>query len=181
MFQAPVLLPWRTVSDNILLPTEIFGIDHKQAVERARELVELVGLQGFEDKYPWELSGGMQQRAALARLLVPEPEILLMDEPFAALDEFTRERLNVELTSLHESLDRSVLYVTHNIQEAVFLSDRVVVMRSHPGEIIDVVDVDLPRPRRLDLLTDDRTAELVRHIRGLLFAVDDPIEEVRNG
>ena len=175
MFQAPVLLPWRSVTANVLLPTEIFGIDHKEAVKRANELIELVGLEGFEDKYPWELSGGMQQRASLARVLVYDPDILLMDEPFAAVDEFTRERLNVELARIHESLGRTVLYVTHNIQEAVFLSDRVVVMKPHPGEILDVIETGLPRPRRLKVLEDPRTVELVIKIRHMLFA-DEPTE-----
>jgi len=169
MFQAPVLLPWRTVLANVLLPTEVFGLNHKQAKERAHDLLDTVGLTGFADKYPWELSGGMQQRASLARVLVYEPEILLMDEPFAALDEFTRERLNVELARIHESLNRSVLYVTHNIQEAVFLSDRVVVMKPHPGEILDIVPTNLPRPRSLDVIDDPHTTQLVTKIRRMLY------------
>jgi NitT/TauT family transport system ATP-binding protein len=177
MFQSPVLLPWRTVTDNVLLPTEIFGIGHAEAAARAQELLELVGLQGFEDKYPWELSGGMQQRASLARLLVYDPDILLMDEPFAALDEFTRERLNLELARIHESLGRTVLYVTHNIEEAVFLSDRVVVMKPHPGEILDIVETGLPRPRKLEILEEPTTVDLVIKIRRMLFAdtaAEDP-------
>lgn len=168
MLQRPVLLPWRTVTENILLPIEVFGSDPKAARSRARELIKLVGLEGFDDKYPWELSGGMQQRASLARLLVFEPEILLMDEPFAALDEFTRERLNSELADLHESLGRSVLYVTHHILEAVFLSDRVVVMKPRPGEVIEIVDIDLPRPRRIEMIAEPRTGELVAQIRTML-------------
>jgi NitT/TauT family transport system ATP-binding protein len=170
MLQRPTLLPWRSVLQNVVLPTELFKIDRAEAERRARELLALVGLEGFEDKHPWELSGGMQQRASLARLLVFEPQILLMDEPFAALDEFTRERLNGELANLHESLGRSILYVTHNIQEAVFLADRVVVMKPHPGEVLRIVDVDLPRPRRVELLNDPRTAELVAEIRTMLFS-----------
>jgi NitT/TauT family transport system ATP-binding protein len=169
MFQAPVLLPWRSVISNVLLPTEIFNIDRGTATTRARELLELVGLGGFEEKYPWELSGGMQQRASLARTLVYEPDILLMDEPFSALDEFTRERLNLELSRIHESLGRTVLYVTHNIEEAVFLSDRVVVMKPHPGEIIEIVKTALPRPRRLEVLQEPATIELVIKIRRMLF------------
>jgi NitT/TauT family transport system ATP-binding protein len=112
----------------------------------------------------------MQQRASLARVLVFEPQILLMDEPFAALDEFTRERLNGELAKIHETLGRSILYVTHNIQEAVFLADRVVVMKPHPGEVLDIIDVDLPRPRSMAMLNDPRTAELVAGIRQMLFS-----------
>jgi len=172
MLQRPTLLPWRSVLQNVVLPTELFKIDKAEAERRARDLLALVGLEGFEDKHPWELSGGMQQRASLARLLVFEPSILLMDEPFAALDEFTRERLNGELANLHETLGRSILYVTHNIQEAVFLSDRVVVMKPHPGEVLRIVDVELPRPRRVELLNEPRTAELVAEIRKMLFSPD---------
>jgi NitT/TauT family transport system ATP-binding protein len=168
MLQRPVLLPWRTVLANVVLPTEMFKIDPRVAEQRARELLTMVGLEGFEDKHPWELSGGMQQRASLARLLVFDPEILLMDEPFAALDEFTRERLNGELAALHERFGRSALYVTHNIQEAVFLADRVVVMTPYPGEVLDVVAIDLPRPRSIDMLNLPRTAELVAEIREAL-------------
>jgi NitT/TauT family transport system ATP-binding protein len=174
MLQRAVLLPWRSVLANVVLPTEIFGIDKQLAERRARELLSMVGLDGFEDKHSWELSGGMQQRASLARLLVFDPEILLMDEPFAALDEFTRERLNGELAALHERLGRSALYVTHNIQEAVFLADRVVMMTPYPGEILDVVSVDLPRPRSLDMLNLPRTAELVAEIRAALSTHLDP-------
>ena len=169
MFQAPVLLPWRSVCDNVLLPTEVFRLDKKAAQKRALELLDLVGLQGFEDKHPWELSGGMQQRASLARVLVADPDILLMDEPFSALDEFTRERLNLELAKIHESFGRTVLYVTHNIEEAVFLSDRVVVMKPHPGEILEIVETGLPRPRQLEVLQEPKTIELVIDIRRMLF------------
>ena len=169
MFQAPVLLPWRTVLDNVLLPMEIFGLTSSEAKDRAHELLNTVGLRGFDDKYPWELSGGMQQRASLARVLVYEPGILLMDEPFSALDEFTREHLNVELAMIHETYGRSVLYVTHNIQEAVFLADRVVVMKPHPGEVLDVVDTNLPRPRSLDVLLEEETTRLVTGIRRKLY------------
>lgn len=172
MLQRPVLLPWRSVLQNVLLPMEVFklrrrrqGNERDESIRKARELLELVGLEGFEDKHPWELSGGMQQRASLARVLVFEPEIFLMDEPFAALDEFTRERLNSELANLHESLGRTVLYVTHNIQEAVFLSDRVVVMKPRPGEVLEIVDIPLERPRRIEMVADPRTAELVSGIR----------------
>jgi NitT/TauT family transport system ATP-binding protein len=170
MLQRPVLLPWRSVMQNVLLPMEVFKLRRNRrgrddSTRRARELLELVGLQGFEDKHPWELSGGMQQRASLARVLVFEPEIFLMDEPFAALDEFTRERLNSELANLHETLGRTVLYVTHNIQEAVFLSDRVVVMKPRPGEVLEIVDIPLERPRRIEMVADPRTSELVAGIR----------------
>jgi len=165
MLQRPVLLPWRTVLDNVLLPIEVFKLDREEGKQRALDLIKLVGLEGFDDKYPWELSGGMQQRASLARLLVFEPDILLMDEPFAALDEFTRERLNSELAVLHERFGRTVLYVTHNIQEAVFLSDRVVVMKPRPGEILEIVDIPLARPRRIEMVAEAETSELVASIR----------------
>ena len=168
MFQTPVLLPWRTVLKNILLPLEIFKESIDSGKARAEELLELVGLQGFADKYPWELSGGMQQRAALTRVLVMDPDILLMDEPLAALDEFTRERLVFEITRLHERLKKSILYVTHDIQEALILSDRVVVMSRHPGEIVGIVDVDLPRPRTPDLLSTPEFASHVGKVRSLL-------------
>ncbi len=176
MFQSSVLLPWRSVIDNVLLPTEIFGLNSKESKQKAMDLLDLVGLNGFEEKHPWELSGGMQQRASLARALVFDPDIMLMDEPFAALDEFTRERLNIELARLHESLGRTILYVTHNIQEAVFLSDRVVVMKPHPGEVLDILDVNLPRPRVTQVLDEAGTVELVIKIRRMLY-VDGMIPE----
>ena len=165
MFQRSILFPWRSVIDNIMMPIDVFKLNKQEGRKRAKELIDLVGLQGFEETHSWELSGGMQQRVSLARLLVFEPQILLMDEPFAALDEFTRERLNSELAELHESLGRTVLYVTHNIQEAVFLSDRVVVMKPRPGEILEIVDIPLPRPRRIEMIAEHETADLVADIR----------------
>jgi NitT/TauT family transport system ATP-binding protein len=168
MFQSAVLLPWRTVLDNVLLPIETFGMDRDAGRVRAHELLETVGLAEFAKRYPWELSGGMQQRVSLARLLVFEPQILLLDEPFAALDEFTRERLNFELARLQEGWRRSVLYVTHNILESVILSDLVVVMKPRPGEVVDIVAVDLPRPRTPEMLDAPRTTELVGQIRQTL-------------
>jgi NitT/TauT family transport system ATP-binding protein len=170
MLQTPVLFPWRTVMQNVLLPAEVLGLDMKAARGRAEELVKLVGLEGFSDKYRWELSGGMQQRVSLARLLVPEPSILLMDEPFSALDELTREALFLELARLHEELKRTVLYVTHNIVEAAFLSDRVVVMAARPGEVLGIVKIDLPRPRRLESLNSARMAELAAELRTILHS-----------
>jgi NitT/TauT family transport system ATP-binding protein len=166
MLQRPVLLPWRSVLANVLLPAQIYGAANQK--ERALELLALVGLQGFDDKHPWELSGGMQQRASLARSMLLDPEVLLMDEPFAALDEFTRERLNAELARLHETLGRSFVYVTHNITEAVFLSDQVVVLKPRPGEALEVIEVGLPRPRTLEMLDDPYTAELSARIRRML-------------
>jgi NitT/TauT family transport system ATP-binding protein len=168
MLQKPVLFPWRTVMANVMLPVQVLGLDRDAARRRAGELLDTVGLADFEDKYPWELSGGMRQRASLVQALVADSPILLMDEPFSAVDEFTRERLHCELAGLHETLGRTTLYVTHNIHEAVFLSDRVVAMRPRPGHIIDVIDIDLPRPRTLAQLDDSRTTELVSAVRGAL-------------
>ncbi|MCD6727092.1 MAG: ABC transporter ATP-binding protein [Solirubrobacteraceae bacterium] len=170
MLQSAVLLPWRSVWDNVMLPIEVLGLDKEQGRERARALLELVGLSGFENKHPWELSGGMQQRASLARLLVFEPRILLMDEPFAALDEFTRERLDGELLRLQERFHRTLVYVTHNIAEAVTISDTVVVMTPRPGEVVDIVQVDLPRPRSLDVATTPAGLTFVNRIRSSLDA-----------
>ena len=181
MFQSSVLLPWRSVVENVMLPTEIFRLDGDESKQKAYELLDLVGLKGFEEKHPWELSGGMQQRASLARALVFDPDIMLMDEPFAALDEFTRERLNIELARLHESLGRTILYVTHNIQEAVFLSDKVVVMKPHPGEVLDIIDVNLPRPRLTQVLDEAGTVELVIRIRRMLYVDGMVPQEERHG
>jgi NitT/TauT family transport system ATP-binding protein len=168
MFQAPVLLPWRTVEKNVLLPAEVFGIDPKSHRDKARAVIESVGLGEFMDAYPRQLSGGMQQRVALARVLAYEPQVLLMDEPFGALDEFTREAMNLELMRICEPIGITVLFVTHNIPEAVFLSDRVVVMTPRPGQVSGIVDVDLPRPRRIDMMHDARFADLNFEVRRLL-------------
>jgi NitT/TauT family transport system ATP-binding protein len=165
MLQSAVLFPWRTVLQNVLLPIEVLKKDRALGIERAREILELVGLTKFADKYPRELSGGMQQRASLSRLLVFEPSLLLMDEPFGALDEFTRLRLNIELASLHERLSKSVVFVTHNISEAVFLSDRVVAMSAHPGRVVRVIDVPLPRPRTQDMVDSPEMAACMREVR----------------
>jgi NitT/TauT family transport system ATP-binding protein len=168
MLQSPVLFPWRTVINNVLLPAEVLKLDREKARVRAIELLETVGLAGFERKHTWELSGGMRQRASLVQALVADPPVLLMDEPFSAVDEFTRERLNGELASLHETLNRTTVYVTHNMHEAVFLADRIVAMKSRPGEVVEIIDVDLPRPRRLSMQDDPRHAELVTRVRSVL-------------
>ncbi|KWX67513.1 ABC transporter ATP-binding protein [Mycobacterium sp. NAZ190054] len=168
MLQSAVLLPWRSTLDNIMLPIEVLSLDKASARSRAMELIEMVGLQGFEHKRPWELSGGMQQRASLARLLIFEPDVLLMDEPFAALDEFTRERLDQELASLQRRLNRTIVYVTHNIGEAVTLSDEVIVMTPRPGRIIDRVRVDLPKPRTPEVMETPKAVALVADIRKTL-------------
>jgi NitT/TauT family transport system ATP-binding protein len=168
MFQTPVLFAWRTVLENILLPIEVFGLDKEQYHGRANELIELVGLKGFERAYPRQLSGGMQQRVALSRVLIYDPEVLLLDEPFGALDEFTRETMNLELLRIWGGSGKTVLFVTHNINEAVFLSDRVVVMTARPGQIARVIEVDLPRPRSRDHMRLPRFADHVFEVRELL-------------
>jgi NitT/TauT family transport system ATP-binding protein len=168
MFQTPVLFAWRTVFENILLPIEVFGLSKEQYRSRADELIELVGLKGFERAYPRQLSGGMQQRVALSRVLVYDPEVLLLDEPFGALDEFTRETMNLELLRIWGGSGKTVLFVTHNINEAVFLSDRVVVMTSRPGQIARVIEIELPRPRSREHMRLPRFADHVFEVRELL-------------
>jgi NitT/TauT family transport system ATP-binding protein len=151
VFQQAVLLPWRNVLDNVLLPAEILGLDMKKARARAHQLLELVGLKGFEMRGPHELSGGMQQRAAICRALIHNPSVLLMDEPFAALDALTREELGFELLRIWAVEKKTIIFVTHNISEAILLSDRVVAMSPRPGRISEIVEVDLPRPRTIDM------------------------------
>jgi NitT/TauT family transport system ATP-binding protein len=149
MFQRPALLPWRNVLDNVLLPVEIHRLDRREYRRRALDLLELVGLESFAHRSTWELSGGMQQRVALCRALVSDPRILLMDEPFAALDALTREDLSLELQRIWQEHRKTIVFVTHSIEEAVLLADRVVVMSPRPGRIASIVPVDLPRPRSL--------------------------------
>ncbi|MFI4980447.1 MAG: ABC transporter ATP-binding protein [Nevskiales bacterium] len=171
VFQRPVLLPWRRVIDNVLLPAEVMRLTPRATYEqRAHELLAMVGLTEFESAYPGELSGGMQQRTAIVRSLVYDNPVLLMDEPFAALDAMTREELNLELLRIWQMSGRSIVFVTHNIPEAVLMSDRVAVMTARPGQVRDIVTVDLPRPRALSLLGDSRFGELVEQIRDLLRA-----------
>jgi NitT/TauT family transport system ATP-binding protein len=165
VFQSPVLLPWRTVYENVVLPVEIRRQPIAQARERAMALLDLVGLEGFADRYPFELSGGMQQRAAICRALITDPAILLMDEPFGALDAMTREYMNLELQRIWTSKRKTVFLITHSIQEAVFLSDRVIVMTSRPGQIDEVVNIDLPRPRALEIVSEERFGAYARAIR----------------
>ncbi|MGH7397857.1 MAG: ABC transporter ATP-binding protein [Candidatus Rokuibacteriota bacterium] len=147
VFQDPVLLPWRTVLKNVLVPAEVIGMERREAARRAAALLDLVGLGGFTDKYPGELSGGMRQRAAIARALMHDPEILLMDEPFGALDAMTREAMNQELLRIWQGNRKTVILVTHSIDEAVFLADRVVVMSPRPGSVRQTLAVDVERPR----------------------------------
>ncbi len=151
VFQQAVLLPWRSVLDNVLLPAEILKLDKEKSRERAVQLLKMVGLEGFENRQPHELSGGMQQRAAICRALVHSPSVLLMDEPFAALDAMTREELGFELLRIWAIEKKTIIFVTHNIPEAILLADRVVAMSPRPGRISDIVSVELPRPRTLDM------------------------------
>lgn len=168
MFQSPVLLPWRTVEKNVLLPGEIFGRDREAVRDKARAVLETVGLAEFLTALPGQLSGGMQQRVALARVLTYDPKILLMDEPFGALDEFTREAMNLELKRIANQSNVTVLFVTHNIAEAVFLADRVVVMSPRPGRVTGVVDVDLGRSRDIEVMHDPKFVDLTFDVRGKL-------------
>ena len=173
VFQDAVLYDWRNVGKNISLPLELLGWDRGRRAARVRELLELVELTGFESHHPWQLSGGMQQRVSIARALSFEPPLLLMDEPFGALDEMTRERLNMELLRIWETSGTTIVFVTHSIAEAVFLSTRVAVMSARPGRIAGVVDVDLPQPRTAETREQPRFFELVTAVRDRLRAGED--------
>jgi NitT/TauT family transport system ATP-binding protein len=168
VFQAPLLLKWRRILENVLLPAEILGVPAKAARERARELLRLVGLEGYEKKYPYELSGGMQQRAAIARALVHDPKLVLMDEPFGALDALTREKMNLELLRIWKEAGKTIVFVTHGISEAVFLGTRVVVLTAGPARMADNFEVDLPHPRALDMKTQVRFGDYTRRVYRLL-------------
>jgi NitT/TauT family transport system ATP-binding protein len=170
VFQQPVLLPWRSVLDNVLFSVEMLGLEPRQYRKPALDLLELTGLSGFETKYPRELSGGMQQRVAICRALLPDPSLLLMDEPFGALDAMTREEMSLELLRIWEERRKTILFVTHSIPEAILLADRVVVMTPRPGRIARVLAVDLPRPRTMELEFDPRFKAASEEVRGLIFA-----------
>jgi len=170
VFQSPVLLAWRTVLRNVMMPVEVRKLDRASHLERARKLLATAGLEGFENKFPWQLSGGMQQRTAICRALVHDPKIVLMDEPFGALDALTRERMNLELQRIHQETGKTILLITHSIPEAVFLADRVVVMSERPGTIAAIYDVKLPRPRRLEMMGDPIFSALTQTIRGHFYA-----------
>jgi NitT/TauT family transport system ATP-binding protein len=176
VFQEAVLFDWRTVAKNIGLPLELAGWERSRRSERVKEMVDLVELTGFEGHHPWELSGGMQMRVAIARALSFDPKLLLMDEPFGALDEMTRERLNLELLRIWEASGSTVVFVTHSITEAVFLSTRVVVMSPRPGRIAGIVDIDLPQPRSGDTRQEPRFFELATELRELLRGRTDPVQ-----
>jgi NitT/TauT family transport system ATP-binding protein len=165
VFQSPLLLPWRRVLGNVMMPVEVKGLPGETYRQRALDLLKMVGLSGFEKKYPWQLSGGMQQRVSICRALVHDPKFVLMDEPFGALDAMTRERMNVELQRIQRETRKTILLITHSIPEAVFLADRVLVMTPRPGRIVAVYDVSLRRPRSLDVLADPAFIGLTQKIR----------------
>ena len=171
MFQKPLLFPWRNVVENILLPADVLHLDKEAARKRALGLLDLVGLEGWENHYPSELSGGMQQRVALARVLLPDPDVLLLDEPFGALDEMTRETLDLELARITALTEKTVVFVTHNVYEAVLISDRICVMTPRPGRVTGVVDVPIERPRSATILSTEEFSEKVREVRDLIGAV----------
>lgn len=168
VFQAPTLLDWRKVMRNVQLPLEVMGMDRAEQEQRGREMLQLVELQQFADHYPWQLSGGMQQRVAIARALAFKPALLLMDEPFGALDEMTRERMQMELMSIWRQTETTVIFVTHSIPEAVFLSTRVVVMSPRPGRVAGVVDIDLAQPRVFETREEERYFAKLNEVRELL-------------
>jgi len=165
VFQSPVLYEWRNVVKNIELPLEIMGVPKNERLERAEEMLEMVGLKDFGNSYPGQLSGGMQQRVGIARALVIQPEILLMDEPFSALDEFTRERLHEDLLNIWRRTNKTIVFVTHNISESVFLSDKICVLSPHPGRLSAVVDVDFERPRLMDIKSTPEYTSKVFEVR----------------
>jgi NitT/TauT family transport system ATP-binding protein len=172
VFQQPVLFDWRTVEENVRLPLDVMKVSKAERQTRTERLLQLVGLQEFARRYPWELSGGMQQRVSIARALSYRPAVLLMDEPFGALDEMTRERLNRELLSVWAETGTTLVFVTHSIAEAVFLSDRIVVMSPRPGRVETVISVDLPRPRGPETRDAPRFFKLIAEVRHNLREVD---------
>jgi len=167
VFQNSILLPWRSVLDNVMLPAEVLGLDIKASRRRAMDLLAMVGLSGFEQKQPLQLSGGMQQRASIARALLHDPKILLMDEPFGALDALTREQMNLELQRIWASSGKTVILITHSIPEAIFLGDVVFVMTPRPGSLERVIRIDLPRPRNMDMMSAPAFASAAHEIRDL--------------
>lgn len=171
VFQQPLLLPWRSVLANVMMPVEVKGLDKAHFGKRALDLLDMAGLADFAHKYPWQLSGGMQQRASICRALVHDPKIVLMDEPFGALDAMTRDDLNLELARIWQDTRKTVVFVTHGITEAIFLSDRVVMMDRNPGRIVEIIDIDLPRPRHLAMRESAEFGRYVAHVRHLFASL----------
>jgi NitT/TauT family transport system ATP-binding protein len=165
VFQSPLLLPWRNVLKNVMLPVDMKRLPRAEYLVRAEQLLKMVGLSGFERKMPWQLSGGMQQRASICRALIHDPKIMLMDEPFGALDAMTRERMNVELQRIQRETGKTIFLITHSIPEAVFLADRILVMTERPGAVAAIYDVPLPRPRTLEMMADPVFVALSQTIR----------------
>jgi NitT/TauT family transport system ATP-binding protein len=171
VFQRDLLVDWRTILDNVLLVAEFRRYDRRKARSRALELLELFGLADYASRFPWELSGGMRQRASICRALVDDPGMLLMDEPFGALDAMTRDQLNVELQRMWLATGKTVLFITHGIAEAVFLSDRVAVMSRNPGRVIEIIDIDLPRPRALSVREAPQFTRYTAHLRDVFLSL----------
>jgi len=165
VFQRDVLMDWRSILNNVMLPVEFLNLPRSEYLPKARDLLNLFGIGEFADRYPWELSGGMRQRASICRALLTDPQLLLMDEPFGALDAFTRDELNMELQKTWMRTRKTVLFVTHSIPEAILLSDKIVVMAARPGRVVEVIDVDFPRPRPLSVREEPEFARMTRYIR----------------
>lgn len=172
IFQSPNLLPWLTVRKNLELPLEVFKLKEKKWKENINRLLDIVGLSSYADAYPRELSGGMLQRIGVIRAMVHEPEVLFMDEPFGTLDEITREQLDMETLSIWKETGKTIIFITHNVEEAILLSSRVIVMGTDPGRIIKEVEIDLPRPRTLDMITSQEFIEYEEQITNLIGEVD---------
>ena len=172
VFQKPALLPWKTVLDNVTLPVRSQGLNRKAGAERARRLLDMVGLAQFADSYPAELSGGMQQRVGIVRGLVNDPKVLLMDEPFSALDAMTRETMMDDLQRIWTETRKTVMFITHSIPEAVYLSDRVIVLSPRPARLVEDLTIDLPRPRTMDTMSEARFTDYTRHLRGIFSHLD---------
>lgn len=178
VFQAPVLLPWRTILENLMVPAEILHHNKAEARKNALEMLEMVGLKGFENSYPRQLSGGMQSRVAISRGLLTQPDLLLMDEPFGALDALTREELTTELMRILAEKPKTVMFVTHSVQEAILLADRVLVMSARPGQVIDDFRVELPRPRSWASVSDPDFINLSQRVRDGIFSTKEKSVEV---
>jgi NitT/TauT family transport system ATP-binding protein len=172
IFQQPNLLPWLTVRGNVALPLRVFGLKEKKWEENVDRLIDMVGMTKYKNAYPTEISGGMVQRVGVIRAMVHEPEILLMDEPFGALDEMTREQLNIELLEIWRKTKKTIIFITHNVEEAILLSSKVYVMGTNPGRIVSDVKIDLPRPRSLEMITTDKFISYEKNLTGLIGEID---------